>query len=107
MDRKLILFALIFFAFSLIAACSSDEGPVCGNTVCSSNEVCEDSVCVLGLFIGGDEETGCEKDDECENNQVCTGPDSDPPGTCIPYLDCDSNSDCQSGLTCDAEGACR
>lgn len=102
----LIVFLFILPVFHL--GCSSDEGPVCGDTVCNSNEVCEDGQCVLALIIEpAEEELGCRDDGDCSRNEVCTQEDSDPPSSCIPRLPCDYNRDCQLGLTCHEDGLCR
>lgn len=108
--NKYFYISLLIIGLSFgISACSSDDGVACGNGFCSSGEVCEDGVCVLGLFIDGSEEDneGCQEDSDCPREKVCTDGDSRPASTCITALNCEVDQDCQTGLQCGNDGHCR
>lgn len=107
MSKRLFVYPLFTLLLLFTIACS-ETGVPCGDNFCNSNEVCEADQCVLGLFIeGGEEDAGCDSDKNCEEDMVCSDPNSNPPSTCIMALTCDRDSDCQSGLKCGKNGFCR
>lgn len=89
----------------------SGSGPVCGQTVCADNEICENGVCVFGIVLDGgngeDNSGPCQNDQDCPSGEICTEEDSDPPNLCIFPLSCETDRDCQTGLSCGDDGVCR
>lgn len=109
MRLMLLGYLLIFLGLLVGPACSAD-GPPCGDTVCSADEVCENGQCILALIIEvneNEDEDGCLHDEDCGKSKVCTDPQSEPGATCIPRLPCDRDLDCQTGLQCGDDGLCR
>jgi hypothetical protein len=106
LKRRALWFLPLFFLPLGFWGCS--DGVSCSGAVCGAGEVCDAGKCVLGLsFDQSEEGAPCESDSDCSEDKICTAPNSKPPSTCIPQLDCDLDGDCQSGLTCARDNVCR